>query len=120
MLPLLVGALPLVALLLSLLGIDALLGGSLAVLHGFEHLLSILLTHAALLLLLILLILILFVLVLILFVLILVLVLIFVLVLVLIFVLVLILVFVLIFLLYRIFLPIAISPLYQNFPLPQK
>ena len=48
--PLLVGALTLMALLLGLLGIDALLGGTLTVLHGLEHLLGILLAHAALLL----------------------------------------------------------------------
>ena len=88
-------------LLLSLLGINALLSGTLAVLHRLEHLLGILLTHAALLLLLllvlililVLILLILILLILILFVLIL---LVLVLILVLIFILVLILVLILI------------------------
>ena len=85
-------------LLLSLLGVDALLGGTFTVLHGLEHLLGILLAHAALLLLLLLLllILVLLILVLVLFVLILLILILVLFILILIFVLVLILILVLI------------------------
>ena len=85
-------------LLLSLLRVDALLGGALAVLHGLEHLLGILLAHAALLLL-FLLILFILILILVLLILVLVLILIFVFVLILILVLILVFVFVLILIL---------------------
>ena len=101
------------ALLLRLLGVDALLGGTFAVLHRLEHLLGVLLAHAALLLLLLLLlVLFILILVLVLFVLILLilvlLVLILVLVLVLVFVLILVLILVLVFVLILVFILVLV------------